>query len=458
MALKAREHWGSKIGFVLAAAGSAIGLGNIWKFPYVAGENGGAAFVLIYLVCVLILGMPIMLAELVIGRHTEKDPVGAFKSIAGGTRWEIVGYLGVLSGFFILSFYGVVGGWTLGYIVKSFSGVISNIEDMQSAELIFKNFVQEPAPMIFYQFIFLVACMFIVYRGINKGIERWSKVLMPLLFFILIVLIVRGVSMEGGMKGVSFFLKPDFSKITTGSVLAALGQSFFSLSLGMGAMITYGSYLSRNEKILQSGIYIVILDTVIAILAGLAIFPSVFAMNMSPSEGPGLIYHVIPAAFGNMPYGQFFSILFFVLLFIAALTSGISLLEVVVAYITDEKQWSRKKAVYIFGGIIFLLGIPSALSFSVMGDVKIFGNIFFDFMDKLTSNYMLPIGGFLIAIFLGWKYGLENTIHELDPDTKIISLKELWAFMIKFVSPFTLLIVFVMTVKDDIMGFFSSLF
>ncbi len=458
MALQAREHWGSKIGFVLAAAGSAIGLGNIWKFPYVTGENGGAAFVLIYLVCVLILGMPIMIAELVIGRHTEKDPVGAFKSMVGGTRWELVGYLGVLTGFLILSFYGVVGGWTLGYIVKSVSGSIGGIADLESAEVIFNSFVQDPFALVGYQLVFMGACMFIVFRGINNGIERWSKVLMPLLFIILIILIVRGVSMEGGMEGVSFFLKPDFTKITAGSVLAALGQSFFSLSLGMGAMITYGSYLSKNDKILQSGIYIVILDTFIAILAGLAIFPSVFAMNMSPSEGPGLIYHVIPAAFASMPYGQFFSVLFFILLFIAALTSGISLLEVVVAYVTDEKKWSRKKAVYIIGGIIFLLGIPSALSFSVMGDVKIFGNIFFDFVDKLTSNYMLPIGGFFIAIFLGWKYGLEKTIHELDPDTKIISLKELWAFMIKFVSPFILLIVFVMTVKDDFIIFFKSIF
>jgi len=419
MALQAREHWGSKIGFVLAAAGSAIGLGNIWKFPYVTGESGGAAFVLIYLVCVLILGMPIMIAELVIGRHTEKDPVGAFKSMVGGTGWELVGYLGVLTGFLILSFYGVVGGWTLGYIVKSVSGSIGGIADLESAEDIFNSFVQNPFALVGYQLLFMGACMFIVFRGINNGIERWSKVLMPLLFIILVILIVRGVSMEGGMEGVSFFLKPDFTKITAGSVLAALGQSFFSLSLGMGAMITYGSYLSRNDKILQSGIYIVILDTFIAILAGLAIFPSVFAMNMSPSEGPGLIYHVIPAAFASMPYGQFFSVLFFILLFIAALTSGISLLEVVVAYVTDEKKWSRKKAVYIIGGIIFLLGIPSALSFSVMGDVKIFGNIFFDFVDKLTSNYMLPIGGFFIAIFLGWKYGLDKTIHELDPDTNL---------------------------------------
>lgn len=453
-----REHWGSKMGFILAAAGSAIGLGNIWKFPYVAGANGGAAFVLIYILFVLILGLPIMIAELVIGRHTEKDPVGAFKTIAGGTKWELVGYLGVLSGFFILSFYNVVGGWTIGYIVKSFSGDVRAIHDIVSAKKIFSSFSANPFLMILYHFLFTAATMIIVIRGIRNGIERWSKVLMPLLFVILLILIVKGLSMEGGLEGLKFFLQPDFSKITISSVISALGQSFFSLSLGMGAMITYGSYLSRHDKILHSALYIVFLDTFIAILAGLAIFPALFAMNMSPSEGPGLIFHVIPVMFGNMNYGSVFAVLFFILLFIAALTSAISLLEVTVAYIVDERGWSRKKAVYIFGGAIFLLGIPAALSFGVMKDVTVFlGNTFFDFMDKLTSNYMLPVGGFFIAICLGWKYGLENTIHELDPDTKIISLKELWAFTIKFVSPFLLVLMFIMLVKDDITGIIAGI-
>ncbi len=446
MAGPVREQWGTKIGFVLAAAGSAIGLGNIWKFPYVAGENGGAAFVLIYLICVLVLGLPIMIAELVIGRHTEKDPVGAFKAMLGGTKWEAIGYLGVLSGFLILSFYSVVGGWTLGYIIKSVTGAVTMIKDVDSAKYVFESFTSQPLQMILYHMIFIGTCMVIVIRGIKKGIERWSKVLMPLLFILLIVLIIRGITMQGGLQGVSFFLKPDFSKITTESVLAALGQSFFSLSLGMGAMITYGSYLSRNEKILHSAIYIVILDSFIAIMAGLAIFPAVFAMNMSPGEGPGLIYHVIPAVFGNMEYGFFFSTLFFILLFIAALTSGMSLLEVVVAYVTDERGWSRKKAVLIFGTVIFIIGVPSALSFGVLKEISIFCVLkfnFFNFLDNLTSNYMLPVGGFFIALSLGWKYGLDKTIHELDPDTRIVSLKELWAFVIKFISPVLVLLVFI---------------
>ena len=451
MSEQKREQWGSKVGFILAAAGSAIGLGNIWKFPYVTGENGGAAFVLIYLISVVLLGLPIMIAELVIGRHTEKDPVGAFKAMLGGTGWVIIGYMGVLSGFFILSFYSVIGGWTLGYIVNSITGLTSSLKDIGTAKVAFNEFTHDTGMVVLYHFLFIAACVFIVIRGIKNGIERWSKVLMPLLFIIIIVLIVRGLSMDGAIDGVVFFLKPDFSKINTDSVLSALGQSFFSLSLGMGAIITYGSYLSREDKILHSAIYIVILDTVIAIMAGLAIFPAVFAMGLNPNSGPGLIYHVIPAVFANMAYGGVFATLFFLLLFIAALTSGISLLEVVVAYITDEKGWSRKKAVLIFGTVIFLLGVPSALSFNVMENITIFvGNNFFDFMDKLTSNFMLPIGGFFIAIALGWKYGLDKTMHELDPDTRIISLKELWAFTIKFVSPILVLLVFIFNIIKQI--------
>jgi neurotransmitter:Na+ symporter, NSS family len=440
-----REHWGSRVGFILAAAGSAVGLGNIWKFPYVTGEYGGAAFILVYIFCVLILGFPIMIAELVIGRHTGKDPVGAFRIMGEKSGWRFVGYIGVLSGFFILSFYSIVGGWTLAYIVKSLGGIISSIKEVNQAEIIFKNFAQDYSQVVVYHFLFLAVSMMIVIRGVKNGIEKWSKMLMPLLFVLLIVLIVKGITMDGGMKGVEFLIYPDFSKITIKAVISALGHSFFTLSLGMGAMITYGSYLSKGDNLLGSGGYIVLLDTVIAILAGLAIFPAVFAMGIAPSKGPGLIFHVIPAVFGQMPYGIIFSVIFFTLLFIAALTSAISLLEVVVAYIIDERGWERKKAVLVFGLIIFLLGIPSALSFGPMADVKIFfNNNFFDFMDKLTTNFMLPIGGFFIAIFLGWKYGFEKTSHELDVDSNNELLKKTWAVTLKYISPLVLFIYFIL--------------
>ncbi|MBP7604307.1 MAG: sodium-dependent transporter [Spirochaetes bacterium] len=439
-----REHWSSKIGFILAAIGSSIGLGNIWKFPYLAGANGGGAFVLVYLICILIVGLPIMIAEIVIGRHTEKDPVGAFKIIGAGSRWEFVGYLGVLSGFCIMTFYSVVGGWTLGYIVKSASGAISSIRDMSTAEAVFENFVSSPAEAIGYHFLFISATMFIVIRGIKNGIERWNKVLLPLLFVILLVLIVKGLSMDGALDGLSFYLNPDFSKIEFKTVIEAMGQCFFSLSLGMGAMITYGSYLSRNEKVLGSSLQIVAFDTLAALLSGLAIFPALFAVGMTPEKGPGLTFNILPVVFSRMSYGAVFATLFFILLFIAALTSAISLVEVVVAYVTDEKGWSRRKAVLIFGTAIFILGIPAALSFGVLADFRpFFGNTYFDFMDKLTTFYMLPIGGMFIALCLGWKYGLDRTMHELDIDTRNVLLERAWAVTIKYVSPLVLAVILI---------------
>ena len=434
----ARDQWGSRIGFILAAAGSAVGLGNIWKFPYLAGETGGAAFVLLYLACIIILGLPIMIAEIVIGRHTEKDPVGAFRLIGGG-RWTIVGYMGVLTGFFIMTYYSVVGGWTLGYIVKSATGAIGSVSSTAMSESLFNEFIQDPNQMLLYHFLFMASTVFIVYRGISNGIEKWTKVLMPMLFIILLILIVRSVTLPGAEKGLSFYLYPDFSKINTKVVIEALGQCFFSLSLGMGAMITYGSFLSRREKILSSALQIVTLDSLAAILAGMAIFPALFAVGMTPEKGPGLTFNVLPVVFSKMPYGSVFATLFFLLLFIAALTSSISLVQVVVTYATDEWKWSHRKAVLTAGTLIFLLGIPAALSFGAMKDVKIFlGNTYFDFMDKLTTIYMLPIGGMLIAICLGWKYGLEKTMHELDPDTKSALLEKIWALTIKFIAPLLL--------------------
>ncbi len=441
MKTPAREHWGSRLGFILAATGSALGLGNIWKFPYLAGVNGGAAFVLVYLACILVLGLPIMIAELVIGRHTAKNPVGAFKTIGGG-KWTIVGYMGVLTGFLIMTFYSVVGGWTLGYIVKSATGSIAAITDSRSSEVLFTTFSRNTGEVILYQILFMAATMFVVVRGISKGIERYTKVLMPILFLILIILIARGLTLTGSYEGLRFYLNPDFSKITPKVVIEALGQCFFSLSLGMGAMITYGSYLSKDDRILISSLQVVGLDTLAAFLAGLAIFPAVFALGMTPELGAGLTFNILPVVFSKMAYGSFFSFLFFSLLFIAALTSAISLVEVVVAYGTDEKGWSRRKAVLIFGSLICVLGIPAALSFGVMSDVKIFlGNNYFDFMDKLTSIYMLPIGGFLIAVCLGWKYGLDRTMGELDMETGSRIVKKTWALSIKYVAPVILVLI-----------------
>lgn len=433
-----REHWGSRIGFILAAAGSAIGLGNIWKFPYLAGENGGGAFVVLYLICILVLGLPVMIAEIVIGRHTGRNPVGALRQIGGG-GWKFVGYLGVASGFFIMTYYSVVGGWTIGYIVKSAGGFIDGITDTGTAEEVFSRFIQNPFEMVLYHFLFMAITVFIVMRGIKNGIERWNKFLLPLLFVILVILILRALTMEGAAAGLTFYLRPDFSRVGVKTVIEAMGQCFFSLSLGMGAMITYGSYLNREDRILSSSLQIVALDTLAAILAGLAIFPALFAVGMTPDKGPGLTFNILPVVFSKMSYGSVFAVLFFILLFIAALTSSISLIEVVVAFITDEKGWGRKKAVLVFGSLIFLLGIPSALSFGALKDFRVFfGTTYFDFMDRLTTTYMLPIGGLLIALCLGWKYGLNNAMHELDADTRLSALRKIWAFSIRYISPFIL--------------------
>ena len=352
-----RGLWGSKIGFIIAASGSAIGLGNIWRFPYLAGENGGAIFVLIYLVCVLLIGFPVMLAEVSIGRSAQRNPIGAFKKLAPKTLWKYVGVLGVFTGFAILSFYSVVAGYTLGYIIKAVSGAFNNIHDAQQTQQIYTEFTSNPylSFLCTIAFIFLTAT--IVYKGIEEGIERWSKTLMPVLLILLIFLVIRSLTLEGSLKGLLFYVKPDLSKVTGSTFINALGQALFSLSLGMGTMITYGSYLSKEDNLVTSVSYVCILDTMIAILAGLAIFPALFALGISPDQGPSLVFVVIPSIFSKIPAGTYFGSAFFVLLCIAALTSTISLLEVVVAYMIEELKWSRGKATVIASCVSFVIAV-----------------------------------------------------------------------------------------------------
>ena len=520
-----RENWSSSLGFILATAGSAIGLGNIWKFPYITGENGGGAFVLIYLLCIAVIGLPVMLCEITLGRHTRRNPVGAFAQlnpgrstmaqfiafglalcgiclmcfgrlgwgvvalVLGGAvyrwRWIVVGAMGVLAGFVILSFYSVIAGWTLGYIVKAVTGGLG-FASKAAAEDAFVGFATSPLVVIGYHFLFMVLCVLIVYRGVRGGIERWSKILMPILFVLLVVLIIRGMSLPGAAAGVQFFLSPDFSRITTESVLVALGHAFFSLSLGMGAIITYGSYVRKDQNLFLSSLSVVALDTLIALMAGLAIFPAVFAMGFEPSKGVGLAFMVLPTVFAQMPAGALWATLFFVLLAVAALTSGISLLEVVTAYFVDERKWSRKRAAVVFGGVIFALGCLCAVSVdkdltgwgklawmeqalaAMFGDVP---GCFFDVMDGLASNWMLPLGGMLISIFVGWVWGTHKAIEEIrkgslnfadvhlwslmsglkdDPshnsDIHVLTLASLWGIFIRFISPIAVLIAFLNTI------------
>ena len=430
-----RGIWKSRMGFILAASGSAIGLGNVWKFPYIVGENGGGAFVLIYLVCILIIGFPIMLAEFTLGRKTQLNPVGAFQKLAPGTAWVGIGYMGVIAGLLIMSFYAVVGGWTLAYIVKSVTHSVLEFQTPQQAGEFFGDFIGNTQEVLFYHAMFLALCLFIVVRGVRGGIEKACDILMPTLLVILVILMIRSLTLPGAMEGVKFYLYPDFSKINGQVVMVALGHAFFSLSLGMGAMLTYGSYLSEKENLASATAYVVFFDTMIALLVGMVIFPAVFAMGLEPAQGPGLVFSVLPAVFTNLPFGTFISIIFFTLLAIAALTSGISLIEVVVAYFIDQRGWGRKKAVVVVGAIIFILGIPSALSFGLLADAKFVEMTFFDHVDNITSNYLLPLGGMLTAIFTGWIWGVPAVRNEIEKYKIRFHGAAIWGFLIRYITP-----------------------
>ena len=415
-----REQWGSKLGFILAASGSAVGIGNIWKYPHMAGQNGGAAFTVVYLVCILVVGLSIVIAEFVIGRRTQLSPVGAFETLAPKTNWKWVGFLGVASAFVILSFYGVVGGWIMKYIIISVTGGFKELAgDPAAAGSVFNNFITGTWSPIFFQVIFMTVCIWVIVNGVKGGIEKWSKIMMPLIIILLGALAVRGMTLPGGMEGISFLFKPRFEDLTASSVVLALGHSFFTLSLGMGTMITYGSYLGRKQNLLNSALWVIALDTAIAMLAGVAIFTTVFALGANPAEGPGLIFVVLPSVFPQLDAGTLWGTLFFFLLFMAALTSAISILEVVTAYFIDQKGWTRKKATIRFGLVITIVG--AFCSFSLGGGINItefLGMSFFDFMDYLSSKYMLPIGGMLTAIFVLKKWGVDHFIKELKTGMK----------------------------------------
>ncbi|MEK9627992.1 MAG: sodium-dependent transporter [Nitrospinota bacterium] len=439
-----RGFWGSRLGFILAASGSAIGLGNVWKFPYIVGENGGGAFVLIYLVCIFVIGTPIMLAEFTLGRKTNLNPVGAFSELKPNTPFISIGYMGVLAGFLILSFYGVVGGWTFAYVAKSISGSVLSFTSPKEAGAFFGNFIGNTGEALFYHALFMGVCIAIVLRGVHGGIERACDILMPTLVLFLFLLMIRSLTLDGAMEGVAFYLSPDFSKIHANTVLIALGQAFFSLSLGMGCMITYGSYLSEKENLTSSTVYVVIFDTLIALLVGMVIFPAVFAMGLEPAEGPSLVFSVLPTVFTSMPMGQVVSIIFFTLLAIAAITSGISLLEVVVAYFIDQRGWPRKKAVIIVGSVIFAFGVPSGLSFGIMAEMKVMGMTFFDHVDNIASNYLLPLGGMLTAIFVGWIWGTDKAHSEIEKHENEFGFPwaQCWEFLIRYITPVAVGIVF----------------
>ncbi len=429
-----RGQWSSKLGFILAASGSAIGLGNIWRFPYIVGENGGAAFVVLYLFFVILLGIPYMLAELALGRRMRLNPVGSINAIKPNSPWKFVGLLGVITGIGILSFYGVIAGWTLGYIYNM--AIASQVD--------FATFIANDAIVVSLFGFFMLLTALIVYGGVANGIEKWSKILMPVLFVLLVALIIYSNSLDGSSEGLKFYLLPDFNKINGSVVLSALGQAFFSLSLGMGMMLTYGSYLSRTDNLLTSAIWVAMLDTAIAFMAGLIIFPALFAMNQDPSSGAALVFVVFPKLFMSMPAGYLVGTIFFTLLSVAALTSTISLLEVPVAYLVDEKKVNRKHVVWWVAFVAFLVGIPSALSQGGNKFLTDFGLLpdylsskdFLSHVSFIFGDISLAFGALMMSIFVGWVWKAENASNEIligCPQFEKIS--SIWQIFIKFIIP-----------------------
>ncbi|MBZ2175008.1 sodium-dependent transporter [Schnuerera sp. xch1] len=437
---KSRDQFVSRIGFIFAAAGSAVGLGNIWRFPYLAGLNGGGAFVLFYLICVIVIGFGLMLAEFVIGRHTQLSSVDAFKKL--DKRFTFVGVMGVLAAFIIMGYYPVVGGWSVAYIFKIVLGEFST-EPAVMGEIFgaLSGGIMSP---IFWTAIYLIMNIVIVAKGISAGIEKASKIMMPTLFALLVILVIRSVTLPGAMEGLRYLFVPDFSKMTGEVMLAALGQAFFSLSLGMGCMITYSSYLSKKENLVQSAIIVPAMDTSVALLAGMMIIPATVALGFDLGQGPGLVFVTVPAIFATMGpvVGRIFGILFFVLLTLAALTSSLSLLEVVVSYLIDNRKWERKRAVMITSIILFLMCIAASLSMGIWSGFQIIGKNIFDFLDWFANSLLLPIGGLFITLYVGWFWGKDKVKTEVTNNESVkFAIFNVWMFLCKFVIPIIIALV-----------------
>ena len=437
-----RATFGSKLGVIMATVGCAVGLGNIWRFPYMLGQNGGAAFLAVYILCIILLGLPVMLTEFFIGRHSKRNAAGAFKLMAPGTKWSFIGYNGVLASFLILGFYSVVSGWTLEYMFQAVTGSLSNKspEAFTQDFALFSSGIFRP---IFWTIAFIGMTHFIIVSGVKDGIEKTSKIMMPLLFIILFALCIRSVTLPNAEKGLDFLFKPDFSKLTSAVVLSAMGQAFFSLSIGMGCLITYSSYFDNKTNMQNTALQVTILDTLVAVLAGVMIFPAVFSFGIAPTAGPELVFITLPNVFQQLPLGGLWSLVFFVLLALAALTSTISLHEVATAYIHEEYHISRAKAaLFVSGGVLFL-GIISSLSIGVWKEYTIFGLTFFDLLDYLTAKIMLPFGGMLICIYVGTRVDKKILKDELtNKGTVPFYFFNTYAFFMKYIAPIAIGLIF----------------
>ncbi len=409
-----RDGFSSNFGVIMALAGSAVGLGNLWRFPYLVGTNGGAAFIIIYLIVVVLLALPIMYAEFILGRKSQSDVVGGFRKLAPDTKWWLAGVLCLITTVLITSFYSVVGGWTVDYIIKAVT-LSFNGENTDYARMFTDSVTSVRSPIIFMA-VFVILSALILVAGVKGGIEKFSKILMPVLFLLVMIIAVRSLTLPGSSKGVEFLFKPDFSKVTGQTILAALGQAFFSLSVGMGTIFTYASYVNRKENVVSVSVKTALMDTLFAIIAGTAIMPAVFAFGISPGEGPGLAFVTLPYIFANIPLGSVLAILFFFILFIAAITSAISLIEVSVTFMVERLNWSRKLSLTLTVLVILALGSVCSLSQGVLGDFKIFGLNVFDLFDFSSANIMMPLGALIFVLFAGWKLPKPVFMNELTSD------------------------------------------
>lgn len=436
-----RATLGGKLSAVLVAAGSSVGLGNIWRFPYVAGDNGGGAFLLIYIGCVLLLGLPIMLAEFAVGRTTRRNAVGAYHAL--DRRWSFIGYNSVLAAFLILGFYFVVSGWTAEYTVHSLTGELASLSTAEEYAAQFEGFISNPWRPLLYTLLFILATHAVIALGVQKGIERSAKVLMPLLFIILIALSIHSLLMPGAAEGMRFLFRPDFSKVTASTLLTALGQAFFSLSIGIGTMVTYASYFKPDTNLRHTALNVTILDTLVAVLAGVVIFPAVFSAGIEPSSGPSLVFITLPGIFNGMPLSMVWSTVFFLLLVVAALTSTISLHEVITAYLHEEWHLSRRSAAWLTTLSTAALATLASLSLGLLGGWRICGLTLFDALDFATANILLPLGGLFTCIFVGWKLDPERFREQLsNHGTLRCRIHGLLIFLLRWVCPVILLLVF----------------
>lgn len=441
-----RDSFGSRFGALVAMAGSAVGLGNLWRFPYLVGENGGAAFIIVYIVLLFIICLPIFVSEFVIGRRSQKNAYAAFRDLSGGSAWRWVGLFTIVVPLIVLSYYSVIGGWSFEYLFKSLTFSFTAGESQAAMNSMFVDFASSTWGPIICHTLFLLATTIIVVVGIKDGIERFSKVMMPMLFFMVLAIAVYSLTLPGSGRGVDYLFNPDFSKINSKAIAAALGQAFFSLSLGFGTILTYASYVDKKENIMFQSTATAVSDLMFALIAGIAIMPAVFAFGLNPQSGPGLVFETLPYVFSQMPAGGFIAIIFFVALLVAALTSSISMLQVAVAYLVEEKGMSRIWASTLLFFICWVIGALCSLSFGPLSDVKIFGDSIFDFFDNLSSNILMTLGSLLTVLFVGWRLKKTDIYDEftnggtLSTNAKIFGV--LW-FLIRYICPLAIISIFV---------------